>query len=78
MPMPTARTGSARLPPDDFFNTKSTTINTAPIAIPVKMYAHSRLWAKIPDAIVVIKVACGAAKACAASMPSRGIAPVKP
>lgn len=41
------------------------------------MFQFSASW-KIPLAIAVIRVACGAARAWPGSIPSRGRAPVKP
>ena len=37
MPMPTANTGKARLPPEDLRNVKSTAINATPMATLVKI-----------------------------------------
>ena len=78
MPMPMAKAGKAMRPAVAFFNTASTMMTATPMATPIKMKFHCKLWAKMPLAMVVIRVACGADKACAASMPSRGMAPVKP
>ena len=78
MPIPTANTGKLYLPAEVLRNKVSATISTAPISTPIRIKSQFKLCAKIPLAIVVIKVACGAPKACEASISGRGNAPVKP
>ncbi|MNE95895.1 hypothetical protein D3C80_1940450 [compost metagenome] len=53
-------------------------IRATPRATPMRIMFQFSAWRKIPLAMAVSSVACGAASACAGSMPARGRAPVKP
>lgn len=75
--MPTASTGSRATPPR-CLSAQSITIRAMPMTMPALTMVHCSWCVKMPVAIAVISVACGADSACAASMPGRGNAPGKP
>lgn len=77
IPMPMAKAGKAMQPAVAFFNTASTMMTVTPMATPIKMKFRTSCGQNAFQQWWSIKVACGADKACAASMPSRGNAPVK-